>query len=84
MLLVRAGGRLVTVAITPVHHPGPADPDPWTGLLMADASEQRRGYGRRVAAPVTRGPRRDPVEEAEPVWPPGLARRSDEREARRV
>lgn len=49
VLLARAAGRLVGVAITLAHHPDPADPDPWIGLLLVAADEQRRGYGRRLA-----------------------------------
>lgn len=52
VLLARSGGRLVGVAITLAHHPDPADPDPWIGLLMVDAGLQRQGYGRRLAALV--------------------------------
>lgn len=42
-------GRLVGVAITLAHHPDPADPDPWIGLLMVDAAEHGRGHGRALA-----------------------------------
>ncbi|MEU6218320.1 GNAT family N-acetyltransferase [Streptomyces sp. NPDC047022] len=52
VLLARSGGRLVGVAITLAHHPDPADPDPWIGLLMVDAGLQRQGYGHRFAALV--------------------------------
>ncbi|MFC8434536.1 GNAT family N-acetyltransferase [Streptomyces sp. NPDC057253] len=52
VLLARSEGRLVGVAITLAHHPDPADPDPWIGLLMVDASRQRQGYGRQLAALV--------------------------------
>ncbi|MFI9762540.1 GNAT family N-acetyltransferase [Streptomyces sp. NPDC051963] len=52
VLLARSEGALVGVAITLVHHPDPADPDPWIGLLMVDATAQRRGYGRRLASLV--------------------------------
>jgi ribosomal protein S18 acetylase RimI-like enzyme len=52
VLLGRSEGRLVGIAITLAHHPDPADPDPWIGLLMIDASAQRRGHGRRLAALV--------------------------------
>lgn len=48
----RAGGRLVGVVITLARHPDPADPDPWIGLLLVEASEQRRGYGRELAGLV--------------------------------
>ncbi|MFF9779870.1 GNAT family N-acetyltransferase [Streptomyces sp. NPDC013978] len=44
--------RLVGIAITLARHPDPADPDPWIGLLLVDASAQRRGYGSRLAALV--------------------------------
>ncbi|MGW1724848.1 GNAT family N-acetyltransferase [Streptomyces sp. NPDC002306] len=50
--LARGEGRLVGVAVTLAHHPDPADPDPWIGLLMVDAGVQRRGYGRELAAAV--------------------------------
>ncbi|MFD9002847.1 GNAT family N-acetyltransferase [Streptomyces sp. NPDC059582] len=50
--LARSEGRLVGVAVTLAHHPDPADPDPWIGLLMVDAGVQRRGYGRELAAAV--------------------------------
>ncbi|MFF7266621.1 GNAT family N-acetyltransferase [Streptomyces sp. NPDC008159] len=43
---------LVGIAITLAHHPDPADPDPWIGLLLVDAAAQRRGHGRRLAALV--------------------------------
>ncbi|MEU6348658.1 GNAT family N-acetyltransferase [Streptomyces sp. NPDC047072] len=49
VLLARGEGRLAGIAITLAHHPDPADPDPWIGLLMIDAAIQRRGYGRRLA-----------------------------------
>ncbi|MFJ3672008.1 GNAT family N-acetyltransferase [Streptomyces sp. NPDC090106] len=52
MLLARSEGRLVGVAITLARHPDPADPDPWIGLLMVDATRHRQGYGRRLAALV--------------------------------
>ncbi|MFF3638780.1 GNAT family N-acetyltransferase [Streptomyces sp. NPDC002250] len=52
VLLARSEGRLVGVVITLARHPDPADPDPWIGLLMVDATEQGKGYGRRVAAAV--------------------------------
>jgi GNAT superfamily N-acetyltransferase len=50
VLLARSGGRLVGIAITLGHHPDPADPDPWIGLLMVDASLRRQGYGRRLVS----------------------------------
>lgn len=49
VLLARSEGRLVGIAITLAHHPDPADPDPWIGLLMIDAGVQRLGYGRQLA-----------------------------------
>ena len=52
VLLARSAGRLVGIAITLAHHPDPADPDPWIGLLMVDTSVQRRGYGRQLASLV--------------------------------
>ncbi|MFF9135117.1 GNAT family N-acetyltransferase [Streptomyces sp. NPDC014806] len=52
VLLARDEGRLVGVAITLAHHPDPADPDPWIGLLMVDAGVHRQGYGRRLATAV--------------------------------
>ncbi|MEU1178130.1 GNAT family N-acetyltransferase [Streptomyces sp. NPDC005820] len=50
--LARSEGRLVGVVITLAHHPDPADPDPWIGLLMVDAGAHGRGYGRRIAERV--------------------------------
>ncbi len=52
VLSARVEGRLVAVVITLAHHPDPADPDPWIGLLMVDAGEHGKGYGRRVATLV--------------------------------
>ncbi|MET8246028.1 GNAT family N-acetyltransferase [Streptomyces sp. NPDC005202] len=52
VLLARSGGRLAGIAITLAHHPDPADPDPWIGLLMVDADVQRQGHGRRLASLV--------------------------------
>ncbi|MEV5985977.1 bifunctional GNAT family N-acetyltransferase/NUDIX hydrolase [Streptomyces sp. NPDC052051] len=53
VLLARSSaGRLVGIAITLAHHPDPADPDPWIGLLMVDAGAQRNGYGRQFVALV--------------------------------
>ncbi|MFG2604105.1 GNAT family N-acetyltransferase [Streptomyces sp. NPDC048514] len=49
VLLARAGGRLVAIAVTLARHPDPADPDPWIGLLMVDAAEHGKGYGRTLA-----------------------------------
>ncbi|WP_369170281.1 N-acetyltransferase family protein [Streptomyces sp. R28] len=52
VLLARSTGRLVGIVITLAHHPDPADPDPWIGLLMIDTGAQRHGYGRRLASLV--------------------------------
>ncbi|WP_151774309.1 bifunctional GNAT family N-acetyltransferase/NUDIX hydrolase [Streptomyces abyssomicinicus] len=52
VLLARSSGRLVGLAVTLAHHPDPADPDPWIGLLMVDASVHRQGFGRRLVAAV--------------------------------
>ncbi|MER6124245.1 GNAT family N-acetyltransferase [Streptomyces sp. NPDC001795] len=52
VLLARSSGRLVGVAITLAHHPDPADPDPWIGLLMVDADMHRQGYGRQLVSLV--------------------------------
>ncbi len=52
VLLARSAGRVVGVAITLAHHPDPTDPDPWIGLLIVDARERRKGYGRELAALV--------------------------------
>ncbi|MFF4574062.1 GNAT family N-acetyltransferase [Streptomyces sp. NPDC001410] len=52
VLLARSAGRVVGIVITLARHPDPADPDPWIGLLMVDAAEQGKGYGRRVATLV--------------------------------
>ncbi|MEV5435000.1 GNAT family N-acetyltransferase [Streptomyces sp. NPDC052682] len=52
VLLARDAGRLAGIAITLAHHPDPADPDPWIGLLMIDARLHGRGYGRRLASLV--------------------------------
>ncbi|WP_181805857.1 GNAT family N-acetyltransferase [Streptomyces shenzhenensis] len=52
VLLARAEGRLVGVVVTLARHPDPADPDPWIGLLMVDAGEHGKGYGRRIAGEV--------------------------------
>ncbi|MEV4116919.1 GNAT family N-acetyltransferase [Nonomuraea sp. NPDC049695] len=45
-------GRLVGMAITLAHHPDPADPDPWIGLLLIDARVHRSGYGRTLVRAV--------------------------------
>ncbi|OIJ63522.1 bifunctional GNAT family N-acetyltransferase/NUDIX hydrolase [Streptomyces mangrovisoli] len=52
VLLARSRGRLTGLAITLAHHPDPADPDPWIGLLMIDATVQRQGLGRQLASLV--------------------------------
>ncbi|MFD0505739.1 GNAT family N-acetyltransferase [Streptomyces chiangmaiensis] len=52
VLLARSAGRLAGIAITLAHHPDPADPDPWIGLLMVDAGLQRQGHGRRLVSLV--------------------------------
>ncbi|MET7566943.1 bifunctional GNAT family N-acetyltransferase/NUDIX hydrolase [Streptomyces sp. NPDC005492] len=52
VLLARSAGRLVGIAITLHTHPDPADEDPWIGLLMVDAAQQQRGYGRQLATLV--------------------------------
>ncbi|MCA1219359.1 GNAT family N-acetyltransferase [Streptomyces sp. 8L] len=60
VLLARSMGRLVAVAVTLEHHPGPlrttapdpapaSDPDPWIALLMVHGERRRAGYGRRLA-----------------------------------
>ncbi|MEV0905594.1 bifunctional GNAT family N-acetyltransferase/NUDIX hydrolase [Streptomyces hokutonensis] len=52
VLLARSAGRLVGIAITLGTHPDPADEDPWIGLLMIDAAQQRQGHGRQLASLV--------------------------------
>ncbi|MFJ5732554.1 GNAT family N-acetyltransferase [Streptomyces paradoxus] len=52
ILLARSSGRLTGIAVTLAHHPDPADPDPWIGLLMVDARLHGQGHGRRLAALV--------------------------------
>ncbi|WP_328582496.1 GNAT family N-acetyltransferase [Streptomyces sp. NBC_00370] len=61
VLIARAAGRLVAIAVTlapdpagpdPGPGPDPAAPDPWIGLLMVHADEQRAGYGRELATVV--------------------------------
>ncbi len=59
VLLARSGGRLTAVAATLAHHPDPADPDPWIGLLMVHAEAQRTGVGRELAAYIEAGFRRE-------------------------
>ncbi|MFF2197779.1 GNAT family N-acetyltransferase [Streptomyces sp. NPDC058157] len=48
VLLARSAGRLVGLAATLAHHPDPADPDPWIGLLLIDATAHREGHGRTL------------------------------------
>ncbi|MFE6164913.1 GNAT family N-acetyltransferase [Streptomyces sp. NPDC056486] len=48
VLLARSEGRVVGIGIMLKRHPDPADPDPWIGLLMVDARQQRRGFGREL------------------------------------
>ncbi|MFM9614980.1 GNAT family N-acetyltransferase [Streptomyces niveiscabiei] len=50
VLLARSEGQLAGIAVTLAHHPDPADPDPWIGLLMV--GEHRKGHGRRIAEAV--------------------------------
>ncbi|MGW4763567.1 N-acetyltransferase family protein [Streptomyces pseudogriseolus] len=52
VLLARAKGSLVGIAVTLAVHPDPADPDPWIGLLMVDAGLHGQGHGRRLAGLV--------------------------------
>ncbi|MFD4814824.1 GNAT family N-acetyltransferase [Streptomyces sp. NPDC058418] len=52
VLLARSAGRLVAIAVTLAHHPDPDDPDPWIGLLMVHAHDQRAGYGSALARVV--------------------------------
>ncbi|MFD5709963.1 GNAT family N-acetyltransferase [Streptomyces pharetrae] len=52
VLLARSRGRLIGMVITLAHHPDPADPDPWIGLLLVDPAVHRQGHGRRIAAAV--------------------------------
>ncbi|MGB9996617.1 GNAT family N-acetyltransferase [Streptomyces pseudogriseolus] len=52
VLLAREKGLLVGIAVTLAVHPDPADPDPWIGLLMVDASLHGQGHGRRLAGLV--------------------------------
>ncbi|ARP71545.1 NUDIX domain-containing protein [Streptomyces pluripotens] len=53
VLLARTeDGRLVGLSVTLAHHPDPADPDPWIGLLMVHAAEHGehgKEYGRTFA-----------------------------------
>ncbi|MFH9179758.1 GNAT family N-acetyltransferase [Streptomyces albogriseolus] len=60
VLLARGEGLLVGIAVTLSAHPDPADPDPWIGLLMVDASLHGRGHGRRLAGLVGPPARRRP------------------------
>jgi len=57
VLLARSEGQLAGIAVVLAHHPDPADPDPWIGLLMV--SEHRKGHGRRIAEAVEETFRRD-------------------------
>ncbi|QNS04967.1 GNAT family N-acetyltransferase [Streptomyces xanthii] len=50
--LARSGGRVVALALTMAHHPDPADPDPWLGLLLVDSRAHRSGHGRAAARAV--------------------------------
>lgn len=52
VLVARSEGRAVGVGVTLDQHPDPADPDPWIGLLMVDARQQRAGHGREFASRV--------------------------------
>jgi ribosomal protein S18 acetylase RimI-like enzyme len=52
ILLARSLGHLTGIAVTLAHHPDPADPDPWIGLLMVDAGLHGQGHGRRLATLV--------------------------------
>ncbi|WSL17957.1 GNAT family N-acetyltransferase [Streptomyces sp. NBC_01283] len=52
VLVARSEGRVVGVGITLDRHPDPADPDPWIGLLMVDARQQRGGHGREFATRI--------------------------------
>ncbi|MGW7079296.1 N-acetyltransferase family protein [Streptomyces sp. NPDC054866] len=52
VLVARSEGRVVGIGITLDHHPDPADPDPWIGLLMVDARQQRKGYGREFVRKI--------------------------------
>lgn len=52
VLIARASGRLVAIAVTLAHAPAGTDADPWIGLLMVHADEQRAGYGRELATVV--------------------------------
>ncbi|MGW7270490.1 N-acetyltransferase family protein [Streptomyces sp. NPDC054864] len=64
VLVARSEGRVVGIAATLERHPDPADPDPWIGLLMVDAGQQRKGHGREFAGKIEerfRGDGRDGV-----------------------
>ncbi|MFD8233706.1 GNAT family N-acetyltransferase [Streptomyces sp. NPDC059696] len=52
ILLARSFGRLIGIAVTLAHHPDPADPDPWIGLLMVDGRLHGQGHGRLLASLV--------------------------------
>ncbi|MET8942431.1 bifunctional GNAT family N-acetyltransferase/NUDIX hydrolase [Streptomyces sp. NPDC004542] len=49
VLLARGSGQLAGLVGTRAHHPDPADPDPWIGLLLVDAGRHGQGLGRRMA-----------------------------------
>ncbi|MFF1694855.1 GNAT family N-acetyltransferase [Streptomyces sp. NPDC058257] len=59
VLVARSEGRVVGIGITLKQHPDPADPDPWIGLLMVDAGQQRKGYGREFATQIEERFRRE-------------------------
>ncbi|MGW7071436.1 N-acetyltransferase family protein [Streptomyces sp. NPDC054855] len=64
VLVARSEGRVVGIGITLDRHPDPADTDPWIGLLMMDAGQQRKGYGRDFVSKIEerfRGNGRDGV-----------------------
>lgn len=64
VLVARSEGRVVGIGITLHRHPDPADTDPWIGLLMVDAGQQRKGHGRKFVAKIEerlRGDGRDGV-----------------------
>jgi hypothetical protein len=52
VLLARADGRLVGVAVTLTEHPDILDPYPWIGPLMVHGERYRGGYGRAPAGLV--------------------------------
>lgn len=64
VLVARSEGRVVGIGITLDRHPDPADTDPWIGLLMVDAGQQRKGHGRAFVGKIEerfRGNGRDGV-----------------------